>query len=627
MAKMKSNLDLPKDDMESLAHDSGWDSTSVSDLAKLLSDCLHTCVDTAIKQIVANGYSKEVAEQTVLKCGPFYGVKDFVSLITDVALDYLKKEVRHDATWYEFEDLNRLVEFMMLEMVTMLRDIKPSLSVREAMWTLLICDLNIIDASQAELDPQKFSIGGLKSGQGAGPSAEPESLLEPKTEAEPKTVPEHDSKSAGKKVDEKCQCCTKCCTGHKKAVRFERNYSGRMSKKALKANLTSWKKLNLSIEKVQSACESSSSVNNKNPTLPLKETNSEPVPQEPLKTTEYYLSGIPFDEAKGEHVAQDDKDELILTAVRQVQSLQKELKDWDDWANVKVMQVAKRLSYDRPELTKLKAEKAEDERLMKKLSETTAALNTYSSQLQLSSQSIVRLEYENSVLKQEREKAENKNLNEAQRLKEALLKEQEAMRKCELFGPEKIELEEELRSLKREVGPKQHDLEKAKGLLTETEIRLAKEKKETAKFRAQAESIKTEREHLEALAKAEEQITAEKAENEQKKYECEIKRIQSEIAAIKLEAETKKIAAMRKEMSWQPAEQTSSRSEVKHGSNKKDRECVMCLTEEMTVVFVPCGHQVLCAECNVLHEKNGMKDCPSCRTQIQKRITARFAKS
>ena len=169
-------------------------------------------------------------------------------------------------------------------------------------------------------------------------------------------------------------------------------------------------------------------------------------------------------------MAQDDKDEMILAALSQLQSLQKELKGWDDWANVKVMQVAKRLSYDRPELTKLKAEKAEDEKLMKKLSETTAALNTSSSQLQLSSQSMIRLEHENSVLKQDREKAENRSLTEAQSLKEALQKEQEAMRKCESFGPEKIELEEELRSLKREVGPKKRDLEKAKCLLTETEV-------------------------------------------------------------------------------------------------------------------------------------------------------------
>ncbi|GJS93004.1 retrotransposon protein, putative, ty1-copia subclass [Tanacetum coccineum] len=116
---------------------------------------------------------------------------------------------------------------------------------------------------------------------------------------------------------------------------------------------------------------------------------------------------------------------------------------------------------------------------------------------------------------------------------------------------------------------------------------------ETAKFRDRAESIRTEREHLEALAKAEEQITAEKAKNELKEYESDIKRIQSEIAAIKLEAETKKIAAMRKEMSWQPAERDLF----------TDREC------------------------NLLHEKFGKKEWPFCTTMIRKRTFAPFVKS
>ncbi|KAF5206851.1 Ring type e3 ligase [Thalictrum thalictroides] len=60
------------------------------------------------------------------------------------------------------------------------------------------------------------------------------------------------------------------------------------------------------------------------------------------------------------------------------------------------------------------------------------------------------------------------------------------------------------------------------------------------------------------------------------------------------------------------------------GHLKRERECVMCLTEEMSVVFLPCAHQVVCTNCNKLHEKQGMKDCPSCRTPIQQRICARF---
>ncbi|GAB2266385.1 hypothetical protein Dimus_001394 [Dionaea muscipula] len=57
------------------------------------------------------------------------------------------------------------------------------------------------------------------------------------------------------------------------------------------------------------------------------------------------------------------------------------------------------------------------------------------------------------------------------------------------------------------------------------------------------------------------------------------------------------------------------------GGVKRERECVMCLSEEMSVVFLPCAHQVVCTMCNELHVKQGMKDCPSCRSPIQRRIS------
>ncbi|KAF8044576.1 hypothetical protein N665_7790s0001 [Sinapis alba] len=69
--------------------------------------------------------------------------------------------------------------------------------------------------------------------------------------------------------------------------------------------------------------------------------------------------------------------------------------------------------------------------------------------------------------------------------------------------------------------------------------------------------------------------------------------------------------------------------ENNHGTEakiKRERECVMCLSEEMSVIFLPCAHQVLCSKCNQLHEKEAMEDCPSCRAKIQRRIQARFAR-
>uniref|UniRef100_A0A3Q7IH43 RING-type domain-containing protein n=1 Tax=Solanum lycopersicum TaxID=4081 RepID=A0A3Q7IH43_SOLLC len=46
-----------------------------------------------------------------------------------------------------------------------------------------------------------------------------------------------------------------------------------------------------------------------------------------------------------------------------------------------------------------------------------------------------------------------------------------------------------------------------------------------------------------------------------------------------------------------------------------ERECVICMHEHISVVFLPCAHQVLNEYFNVLHQKKGMDKFPSCKTQ------------
>ncbi|KVI12435.1 putative E3 ubiquitin-protein ligase RF298 [Cynara cardunculus var. scolymus] len=669
MAEMKAKLNWPEEEDGELDSDYDWDCSSVSGLRKLMTDGLHSCFGNAVKKIVENGYPEQVAEFVVLKSGPFFGSKDMVSVIVDRALNSLRTKGCHDSKFYIFEELHTLVEFMILEMVTMLREVKPFLSVREALWTLLICDLNVIHASEAELDPMKFFIDSVKAAHEIETSSDSESqnqeILASNVEKQDMVVKSlkssPKSSKSGKRIEDKCPSCRKWCSGnsHKKDAvrekmfRFEKPYKGRMSKKALKEKLAAWG--DLVSDKKHPSCESSSGTK-KTPTLALKETEEtakatpkpEPVAPvaapEPTKTVQHYLASIPYDESKGEHVPRDVKDKILLAAVDQVLALHKELRDWDDWANLKVMQVAKRLSQDRAELNKLRAEKEEAEKMMKdkqvaeennmrKLSEMTTALNNANYQIEMASSAVVRLKSEKIILKKEMEAARIRSSIEAKRLEAALQKEQEAYKKSQSFGTEKSLLEEELKALKHEVVPIQRSAEKAKDLLSQTQIRLANEEKETAKVVLKYESLKRERELIEEMAKSEEEMVVEKAEKKLQKFENEMKRIQYEISAMKLEQETKKIAAMRTGMNW-PVFEGSKSSEILRNNNKngnlrqkKDRECVMCLTEEMTVVLVPCGHQVLCADCNVIHEQNGMKDCPSCRTPIQKRINARFAKS
>ncbi|KAJ9547694.1 hypothetical protein OSB04_020237 [Centaurea solstitialis] len=612
MSDMKVKLNWPEDDVGLPDSDLNWDCKSVVGLRKLMADGLHLCFRNAVKKIAENGFPEPVAEFVILKSGPYFGSKDMVSVIVDRSLNSLRTKGCHDSKFYIFQDLNALVEFMILEMVTMLREVKPSLSVRESLWTLLICDLNVIHASEAELDSMKFLVDGEK---GVQENETPSDSGPRNQETSASDVKKQDSvtkSSKWKRIDDKCSCCRKWCSGnpahHKKdvtarekAFRLEKPYKGRMTKKALKEKLAAWGDL---VSEKKNPPPESSSGNKKNPG-----SKKGPAKAAPIAAT-----------AVGEYMPDHFKDTILLAAVDQLLMLQNEIRRWDDWANAKVMQVAKRLSHDRPELNKLRAEKEEaekstkdkqamEENTVKRLSEMTTALNNANYQIEVASSAIVRLENEKSALKKEMEAAGVRSSVEAKNLEEALRKEAEAIKMSQSFGSEKSLLEEE-------------------NLLIQLsfffQIRLANEEKEAAKVIRKAESMKNERELLEKLANSQDEMVAKKAEKEAQRLENETKRIQYEISAIKLEQETKKIAAMRTGMNW-----AVSKTDDKKGnlSKKKDRECVMCLTEEMTVVLLPCGHQVLCDDCNVIHEQNGMKECPSCRTPIEKRVNARFAKS
>lgn len=54
--------------------------------------------------------------------------------------------------------------------------------------------------------------------------------------------------------------------------------------------------------------------------------------------------------------------------------------------------------------------------------------------------------------------------------------------------------------------------------------------------------------------------------------------------------------------------------------NISNRECIICMKDEVSVVFLPCAHQVMCASCSDEYGKKGKAACPCCRVPIQQRI-------
>jgi hypothetical protein len=742
-----SNGQLKAEESDSV----GWDDPFACHLEGLLSSNLLTLFRSAMNQIMDCGYSEDVVLKAISSSRFYCGGTDLVSNIVNDTLSFLKsgKKVAGSRD-YVFEDLQQLVAYSLVEKISLVREVRPSLSTDEAMWRLLICDLNVLKAFEVDADGLEGSSVSNASKSSESPVAEcnppkssdadnpkaPVSNTQSK-QSEPVKFgnfanvnnsknPHASGATPGKEVfsvstasgegtksasltsvsDEKLVSCRKGRTKkemamlrQKSCVEKIRTYSkgggyktakfggflvekrGKSASDLLSAQArNSSSKITTEVMKIPLA-ESSSTLSNStksdSPALDVKEhvtalpANNAPAPvasekksgSEPeekpsvsTKPAPDYYAAIPYDATLGIYIPRNKRDELILKLVPRMKDLQKELQDWTDWANQKVKQATVRLLKDQPELKALRKEKEEaeefrkekqllEENTIKRRSEMELALNNATNQLERTNNTIRRLELEQSLLKREREAANIRASESAESCREAKERVQRLLKNSQSWEGQKNLLQEELKSQRDKVAGLQQEVAKAKTRQNQIEATWKQEKSATGKLTAQAAALKKERGKLEELGKAEEERIKTKAENDVKYYIENIKRLDTEISKLKLKSDSLKIAALKKGID---GNNDGNKSGMNHTTNtkansmasakvwennqgaeskiKRERECVMCLSEEMSVIFLPCAHQVLCSKCNQLHEKEAMEDCPSCRAKIQRRIQARFAR-
>jgi len=65
-------------------------------------------------------------------------------------------------------------------------------------------------------------------------------------------------------------------------------------------------------------------------------------------------------------------------------------------------------------------------------------------------------------------------------------------------------------------------------------------------------------------------------------------------------------------------EKKSLQEELKKKS--EENLCIICEENPISIVFVPCGHQIMCSDCNQRQEEKGDDVCPNCRVQITMRV-------
>ncbi|KAM7462997.1 hypothetical protein LguiA_031118 [Lonicera macranthoides] len=752
-------------------HDADWSDLTESQLEELVLCNLDTIFTSAIKKIVACGYTEEVATKAVLRSGLCYGCKDTVSNIVDNTLAFLRNGQEVDPSRDQcFDDLHQMEKYILAELVCVLREVRPFFSTGDAMWCLLICDMNVSHACAIDSDPNTGLVGEGAPNGGSLVSAahqlrtEAKNSLNPpipskpdhsiactQTEGstmagvpnlKPKTsfainghVPEKGSANSTSDIvdksfsivatsqssdhEEKFTGCRKISGITKreyilrqKSLRLEKSYRAYGSKGASRSGkLSSFGGLMLD-KKLKSASDSGISV--KNASLKISKAIGVDLPQEmsqnnPLtniglrspaafnvetvnntvctspKTnissmlptinnnppalsatnTELSLSlqsespsfnyaGLSYDKSLGKWVPQDKKDEMILKLVPRLRELQSQLQEWTEWANQKVMQAARRLSKDKAELKTLKQEKEEVERLkrekqtleertVKKLFETENALCKASGQMERANASLRRLEVENNMLRQEMEAAKIRAMESAASCQEVSKREKKSLIKLQSWEKQKTVFQEQLVAEKRKLAQSQQELEQAKDFRDQLEARWKQEEKAKEELVTQAISLKREREQIEATSKSKEEMVKVKAEKNLRRYKDDIEKLEKEIFQLRLKTDSSKIAALRRGVDGSYASRltdSKTMTTLKEGLHlpylskivpdfedlKRERECVMCLSEEMSVVFLPCAHQVVCSTCNDLHEKQGMKECPSCRGPIEQRISVRYGR-
>ncbi|KDP21521.1 hypothetical protein JCGZ_21992 [Jatropha curcas] len=744
-----------------------WDGDPVElQLQELLMTNIHTIFQNAIKQLVESGYNEDIAQKAISRLGLYYGDKDLVANIVNDAVTLLKDGKENNGIRdVVFDNLQQMVEYTMLEMVNVLREVKPSLSTGEAMWWLLICDLNISQAcalggdllsefsvkeipgesssdstlskssskskssepfpsnnkepnisNSSLFDAQSYSQGTVKFGSfpnlpdlkssfgldGLKPEKESFLSVSGSSEKSLSTTTSHISVSEGKLKTGRKTLTKKELAIWQKTLNTERalrnhgksisqsgkitSFGGFISEKRMKSPseshglrtkgsvsnakakvemkgsrhvITSTPPVvSASVDSLKEGIKNASAAANTELTVLGKKPVLKPEENTILfpKISDYY-AGIPYDKSVGKYVAQDEKDEFILRIAPRVQELQNDIQNWTQWANQKVMQAARRLSKDKPELKALKLEKEEaeqfkkdkkviEENAMKRLAEVEYALINTTGQVETSNSNIQKLEEEHSLLKQALEAAKLQAAESAVSCQEALEREQKALKDAQSWNGQKSLLLEELETHKQKVLTLQRNIDKAEKIQNQFEARWKQERLIKEKWLAQAASIKHEWEQLEAAKKLEEDMIRQNAENDVKNCVEDIKRLEKEISDLKLKSDASRIAALKRgidgnyglsgnwaaNVNMKGNQDSNNLENIVHFQEtfgtrglRWERECVMCLSEEKSVVFIPCAHQVLCTKCNELHKEEGMKDCPSCRTPIMRRIPARFA--
>ncbi|GLU05432.1 hypothetical protein SLE2022_225340 [Rubroshorea leprosula] len=632
--------------------DHGWGYCTEEQLEGFLLKNLELLYNEAISKLVALGYEEDVALKAILKKGHCcHGDRDVLTNVLHNSLAYLNNSCassngNSDESEPVFADLRQLEEYSLGGMVCLLQQYKPHLTKGDAMWCLLMNDLHVGRASTMEIPHSPSSASGSNTvstnlengvvppalcrfhgGWGFGSGGGSEFGLNG-----------FFSYSSEMTLHRDIECPRRFNLSPSMKSLLKRNVA--MFAAGFRANSNHMQRENL-------PCVNQFSGGNTPPAVLASEV--------PLKKSEESQNltnqdGVDLVLSKfcnlniDENIGKDQRDEMIVMLLNQINDLEKQVKERKDWAHQKAMQAARKLSSDLTELKLLRMDREETQRLkkgkqtledstMKRLSEMENALRKASGQEDRANAAAKRLETENAEIRAEMQACKLSASESVSTCLEVAKREKKCLKKLLAWEKQKTKLQEEIADEKeklKEIGKCLAWVEQDRKE-TETKWRQELNAKEVAL--AQVEEERRSKEAAEASNKRKLETLRLKTEIDFQRHKDDIQRLEQDLYRLKLSAQSTELNNQSNTILTGKSEGAKPHGETiasllheldqLESSEKEancDRECIICLKDEVSIVFLPCAHQVLCANCNDNYGKKSKATCPCCRVPIEQRI-------
>lgn len=643
--------------------ESGWGYCTEEQLEELLLKNLEFLYNEAISKLVALGYDEDLALKAILRNGHCYGGMDVLTNIMHNSLAYLNSNSgssngNSEESEPVFADLRQLEEYSLAGMVCMLQQVRPRLSKGDAMWCLLMSDLHVGRASTMEIPVL--------------PSAGNESNCVASSNVETGSNGNH---SVGVMAPALCRFHGGWGFGNGGSSEFPvQGFFSYGAELTLQRDIECPKRFNLSpsmksllkrnVAMFAAGFRANSKQLHSQPQASLSnltsgdalvglgaegavqqsEESQKSKNQEVVNSVLSKFRDLNLDENL-ELVGEDQKNEVIVTLLHQVKELEKQVKERKEWAHQKAMQAAKKLSHDLTELKMLRMEREETQRLkkgkqtledttMKRLSEMENALRKASGQVDRANAAVRRLENENAEIRAEMEASKLSASESVTTCLEVAKREKKCLKRLLAWEKQKGKLQEEIGEEKEKISELQQQLARIKQDQKEAEVKVKQELKAKEAALAQVDEERLAKEAAEAGNKRKLEALRLKIEIDFQRHKDDLQRLEQELSRLKSSGQSTELPlpsnALPKGISGaaKPQGETIAKllrelDNLENSAEKEvscDRECMICMKDEVSVVFLPCAHQVLCANCNDDYGKKGRATCPCCRAPIEHRI-------